>query len=170
MAARKEKTPPQAIEAEQAVLGAVLQHTEALHRSFETLREEDFYLPKHRKIFLAIKRLYESSNAVDLITVPDELSNRGQLEEIGGRRYLLDLVDSVVTTANLEDYIRIVREAAVKNKLIDDCSEIVGRCYDPALSADELLDYSETKIFAIKEQSLKGDFIALKDILPRTFE
>jgi len=170
MAVRREKIPPQAIEAEQAVLGAILQHSEALHRGFESLREDDFYLPKHRRIFIAIKKLYETSSAVDLITVPDELSNRGQLEEIGGRRYLLDLVDSVVTIANLDDYIRIVREAAVKNQLIQDCSDIVGRCYDPALAADELLDYSESKIFAIKEQSLKGDFIPLRDILPQTFE
>jgi replicative DNA helicase len=170
MAASKERIPPQAIEAEQAVLGAVLQHTDALHRGFEALREEDFYLPKHRKIFSAIRKLYESSSAVDLITLPEELSNRGQIEEIGGRRYLLDLVDSVVTIANLEDYIRIVREASVKNQLIEDCGDIVGRCYDPLQPADELLDYSETKIFAIKEHSLKGDFISLKEILPQTFE
>jgi len=168
--ARKEKTPPQSIEAEQAVLGAIMQHTEALHRGFESLREDDFYLPKHRKIFSAIRDLYESSSAVDLITVPDELASRSQLEEIGGRRYLLDLVDSVVTIANLDDYIRIVREAAVKNKLIEDCGDIVGRCYEPSIDADELLDYSESKIFAIKEHSLKGDFVSLKEILPRTFE
>jgi len=170
MAVPREKTPPQAIEAEQAVLGAILQHTEALHRGIESLTEEDFYLPKHRRIFDAVKKLYESSNAVDLITVPGELTNRGLLEEIGGRRYLMDLVDSVVSIANLEDYIRIVKEASVKNKLIADCSDIIGRCYDPALPGDELLDYSESKIFAIKEQSLKGDFIALREILPQTFE
>ncbi len=170
MTSPREKIPPQSIEAEQAVLGAILQHTEALHRGFETLREEDFYHPKHRKIYSAVKKLYESSNAIDLITVPEELSNRGQLEEIGGRKYLLDLVDSVATIANLDDYIRIVKEAAVKNQLIEDCADIVQRCYDPVITADEVLDYSETKIFAIQEHSLKGDFIALKDILPRTFE
>ncbi|MEE9553103.1 MAG: replicative DNA helicase [candidate division Zixibacteria bacterium] len=170
MASRREKTPPQSIEAEQAVLGAVLQHTEALHRGVEMLREDDFYHPKHRKIFTSVRRLYESSNAVDLITVPQELSNRGQLEEIGGRKYLLDLVDSVVTIANLDDYIGIVKEAAVKNQLIEDCGDIVQRCYDPVIPADEVLDYSETKIFAIKEHSLKGDFVSLKDILPQTFE
>jgi replicative DNA helicase len=166
----KERIPPQAIEAEQSVLGAVLQSTEALHVAVEMLRDECFYSPKHRKIFSAIKKLYDSSSAIDLITVPDELSNRGQLEEIGGRRYLLDLAESVVTFSNVEDHIRIVLEAAVKNQLINDCSEIISRCYDPGYTADDLLDYSERKIFSIKEESLKGDFIALKSILPQTFE
>lgn len=170
MTSPREKIPPQSIEAEQAVLGAILQHAEALHRGFEMLQEDDFYHPKHRKIFSAVKKLYESSNAIDLITVPEELSNRGQLEEIGGRKYLLDLVDSVATIANLDDYIGIVKEASVKNQLIEDCADIVQRCYDPVITADEVLDYSETKIFAIQEHSLKGDFIPLKDILPRTFE
>ncbi len=166
----RDKIPPQAVEAEQSILGAILQHTEALHTGIEMMKEEYFYVPKHRKIFSAIKKLYETSNAVDLITIPAELSNRGQLEEIGGRRYLLDLVDSVVTIANIEDHIRIVLEAAVKNQLISDCSDVINRCYDTGFSADDILDFSERKIFAIKEDSLKGDFIPLKNILPQTFE
>lgn len=170
MAKTKDKIPPQAIEAEQTVLGAILQHQEALHTGIEMLKEESFYLPKHRKIFSAIRKLYDASMPVDLITVPDELSNRGQLEDAGGRRYLLDLVDSVVTIANLEHHIRIVREAAVKNQLISDCSDIISRCYDTGNTADELLDYSERKIFSIKEESLQGDFVTLKEILPQTFE
>lgn len=170
MADIKEKIPPQAIEAEQSILGAMLQHPDALHAGIETLKEEYFYVPKHRRIFTAIKNLFESSNAVDLITVPDELGNMGVLDEIGGRRYLLDLVDSVVTFANIEDHIRIVIEAAVKNQLIADSNDIINRCYDQTVSADDVLDYSERKIFAIKESSLKGDFIALREILPQTFE
>ncbi len=170
MASTKEKIPPQAVEAEQTVLGAILQHQEALHTGIEMLKEESFYLPKHKRIFFAIKKLYESSMAVDLITVPDELANQGQLEEVGGRRYLLDLVDSVVSIANLEHHIRIVREAAVKNQLISDCSDIISRSYDAGSTADELLDYSERKIFSIKEESLQGDFVSLKEILPQTFE
>ena len=166
----KPKIPPQAIEAEQSVLGAMLQHPDALHAGIESLKEEYFYVPRHRKIFAAIRNLFEASSAVDLITVPDELASMGSLEEIGGRRYLLDLVDSVVTIANIEDHIRIVVEAAVKNQLISDCGDIVGRCYDQSVSADDVLDYSERKIFAIKESSLRGDFIALREILPQTFE
>ena len=158
MASTKERIPPQAIEAEQTVLGAILQHTEALHLGIEALRDDDFYLPKHRKIFSAIRKLYDSSMAVDLITVPDELAGQGTLDEVGGRRYLLDLVDSVVTVANLEHHVRIVREAATKNKLISECSDIIGRCYEPGTNADDLLDYAESKVFSIKEESLHGDF------------
>jgi replicative DNA helicase len=166
----KAKIPPQAIEAEQSILGAMLQHPDALHAGIENLKEEYFYVPKHRKIFAAVRNLFEASSAVDLITVPDELTSMGYLDEIGGRRYLLDLVDSVVTIANIEDHIKIVIEAAVKNQLIADCGEIVQRCYDQAISADDVLDFSERKIFAIKESSLRGDFIALREILPQTFE
>ena len=165
-----QRIPPQAIEAEQSILGAMLQHENALHFGIETLKEYSFYVPKHRKIFAAIEGLYNSSNAVDLLTVPDELTSRDQLDEIGGRKYLLDLVDSVVTVSNIEDHIRIVVEAAIKNQLITDCSDVISRCYDPSFSADDLLDYSEKKIFAIKEAALRGDFIALKEILPQTFE
>lgn len=164
------RIPPQAIEAEQSILGAMLQHQDALHIGIEQMKEHFFYVPKHRKIFGAIYNTYSSSNAVDLITVPDALNNSGQLEEIGGRRYLLDLVDSVVTISNIEDHIRIVKDAAIKNQLITECNDVISRCYDLSYSGDDVLDYSESKIFAIKEESLKSDVFALKDILPQTFE
>jgi replicative DNA helicase len=170
MAETKDRIPPQAIEAEQSVLGSMLQNTEALHVGIEMLKEEYFYLPKHRKIYSAIRKLYEESNAIDTLTVPDELHARGQLDEVGGRRYLFDLCDSVVNFANIEDHARIVIEAAVKNQLINESSHIINRCYDPGNNADDLLDYAERKIFSIKEESLKGDFVALRNILPQTFE
>lgn len=170
MANTREKIPPQALEAEQAVLGSMLQHELALHVGIELLKEEDFYFPKHRKVFVAIRKLYDSSDAVDLITVPEELGKKDQLEDVGGRRYLLDLVDAVVTTANFEDHVRIVREAAIKNRLIMDCTSVVDSCYDPAMSSEELLDFAERKVFAIKELSLKGETIAIKEVLPQTFE
>jgi replicative DNA helicase len=170
MAETKDHIPPQAIEAEQSVLGSILQNTEALHVAIEMLKEEYFYLPRHRKVFSAIRKLYEDSSAIDLITVPDELAARGQLEDIGGRNYLFDLTDSVVIFANIEDHARLVIESAVKNQLINNCSEIIGRSYEPGNSSDDLLDYAERKIFAIKEESLKGDFVALRNILPQTFE
>jgi replicative DNA helicase len=165
MAELRERIPPQSIEAEQSVLGAILQNNEALHVAMEMLKEEYFYLPKHRRVFASIRRLYESSSAVDLITVSAELANQGLLDEIGGRRYLMDLTDSVVTFANIEDHSRLVIEAAVKNQLINNCSEIINRSYDTSIEADNLLDYAESKIFTIKEESLKGEIYHLKPIL-----
>ena len=170
MADIRERIPPQAIDAEQSVLGALLQNTDSLHLGIELLKEENFYFPKHRMIFAAISKLYNQSNAVDLITVTDALISAGKLDEIGGKHYLINLTDSVVTFTNIEDHIRIVLEAAVKNQLINDCGDIVNRCYDPANNADDMLDFAEQKIFSIKEESLKGDFIALRNILPQTFE
>jgi replicative DNA helicase len=165
MADLRERIPPQSIEAEQSVLGAILQNNEALHVAMEMLKEEYFYLPKHRRIFATIRKLYESSNAIDLITVSADLSNMGLLDEIGGRRYLMDLTDSVVTFSNVEDHSRLVIEAAVKNQLINNCSEIINRSYDTSIEADNLLDYAESKIFTIKEESLKGEIYHLKPIL-----
>jgi replicative DNA helicase len=170
MAEPRERIPPQAIEAEQSVLGSILQNAEALNIGIEMLKEEYFYLPRHRKIFAAIRKLYENSSAIDLLTVPEELTNRGQLDDVGGRKYILDLSDSVVNFANIEDHARLVIEAAVKNQLINESSEIISRCYDLGNNADDLLDYAERKIFAIKEESLKGDFVPLRTILPQTFE
>lgn len=164
------RIPPQALEAEQSVLGAMLQHTMGLHLGIEQLVEEDFYVPRHQRIFRAIKNLYEKSDAVDLITVPEELTRLNQLEDSGGRRYLLDLVDSVVTMANLEDHIALVREASVKNQLIAGCSDVVNLCYEQGMVAEDLLDRAERKIFDINERLLKSDFHSIKDILPRTFE
>jgi replicative DNA helicase len=164
------RIPPQAIDAEQSVLGSIMQNTEALHVAIELLNADYFYIPKHRKIFEAIQNLYEKSSAVDLVTVSDELSKQGHLEEIGGRSYLVDLTSSVVIFSNIEDHARLVIEAAVKNQLINDSSEIINRAYDPSNTADDLLDYAERKIFSIKEESLKGDFMPLKTILPITFE
>jgi replicative DNA helicase len=170
MADLRERIPPQAIDVEQSVLGAILQNIDSLHLGIELLKEENFYLPKHRMIFAAISKLYNQSNAVDLITVTDALISAGKLDEIGGKHYLINLTDSVVTFTNIEDHIRIVLEAAVKNQLINDCGDIVNRCYDPSSNADDMLDFAEQKIFSIKEESLKGDFIALRNILPQTFE
>jgi replicative DNA helicase len=170
MADVKDRIPPQVIEAEYSVLGSILQNTEALHIGIEMLKEEYFYYPRHKKIFAAIRDLYEKSSAIDLLTVPEELAKRGQLDDIGGRRYLFDLTEMVVNIANIEDHARLVIEASVKNSLINDCSGIIGKCYEPGNNADDLLDYAERKIFAIKEDSLKGDFVALRNILPQTFE
>jgi replicative DNA helicase len=161
----RERIPPQSIEAEQSVLGSILQNSEALNVAIEMLKEEYFYLPRHRRIFAAVKKLYESSSAVDLITLSAEMSNQGLLDEIGGRRYLMDLTDSVVTFSNIEDHCRLVIEAAIKNQLINNCSEIINRSYDTTVEADNLLDYAESRIFNIKEGSLKGEIFHLKPIL-----
>lgn len=165
-----ERPQPQAIEAEQSIIGAMLQHTEALHAVLGSMKEEYFYVPKHRKIFSAVKKLFEDSVVIDLITVPDELFNREQLDEIGGRRYLFDLVDSIVTFSDIKDHINIVIKVATKNKLITDCNNIITRCYDPNITADDIMNDAQTKIIAIEDEYVQSELIKSCDILEQTIE
>lgn len=165
-----ERIPPQAIEAEQSVLGSMLQDKESLHHGIEKLREESFYNPRHRKIFAAIKDLYESSKPVDLITVPDELTKREQLDEIGGRKYLLDLVDGAVSHANVPHYIRMILGAAVRNQLIEDCHRIEASCYDESIVSEDLLDMAQQKVFKLAGSSTKSEFKPLRQIIPNVMD
>jgi replicative DNA helicase len=130
------RIPPQAIDAEQSILGAVLQHKQALTKATELLEPYHFYVPKHRKIFASILRVKLDGMVPDLITVRQDLTDVGQIDDIGGRRYLMDLTDSVVTFSNIEDHCRLVLEAAKKNKLIDDCMFLIDKCYSPANSEE----------------------------------
>lgn len=165
-----ERVPPQAIDVEQAVLGAMLLDREAIGRAIEVIDETCFYKPAHSKIFSSMLSLYEQNQPVDLITLAEELSKRNQLEEIGGRAELLELIDSVATSANIEYHSRIVLEKATLRKLIQSTTDIITRCYDLTEEVDELLDSAEQQIFDISEKRIKPGFFKLGDILPHTFE
>ncbi len=164
-----EKIPPQAIEAEQAILGAMLLDKEVIHKAIEVIYEDAFYKETHSKIYSAIVELYDRNEAVDMITLAEELSKRNQLEYVGGRSYLADLASCVATSANIEHHCKIVLEKAIVRKLIESSTEIVQKCYDPTQEASTLLDEAEMKIFSIAEKKfITEGFVAMKDLLPRT--
>jgi len=165
-----EKLPPQALEVEQSVLGAMLLDKEAIGRAIEVIDDTCFYKPAHAKIFSAMASLYDRNQPVDLLTLAEELSKRNQLEEIGGRAALLDLTDIVGTSANIEYHSRIILEKATLRKLIQSTTEIITRCYDLTEEVDDLLDSAEQKIFDISEKRIKPGFLHLGEILPHTFE
>jgi len=165
-----ERVPPQAIEVEQAVLGAMLLDREAIGGALEIIDQSCFYKPAHSKIFSAMVSLYDRNEPVDLITLAEELSKRNQLEEVGGRDVLLDLTDSVATSANIEYHSKIVLEKATLRKLIQATTEIISRCYDLTEEVDGLLDAAEQKVFDISEKRVKPGFVHLGEILPHTFE
>jgi len=165
-----ERTPPQAVDVEQAILGAFLLDGDAIGRCIEIIGEDCFYREVHRKIFNACVSLYDRKEPVDLITLSEELSRRGQLEEIGGRSYLVTLTELVASAANVEHHAKIILEKATLNQLMSTCTEIINSCYDPTQESDSLLDLSEQKIFSIKEKHLKQSFVSLRDILPRTMQ
>lgn len=165
-----EKIPPQSIEVEQAVLGAMLLDKEAIGRALESLDKDSFYRDDHQKIFSAIVDLYDKNQPVDIITVSDELTKRKELDNVGGRVYLLELTEKIATTANIEYHSNIVLEKATLRKLIDTSTHIVSQCYDATLDVDDLLDRAEQGIFNISEKRIKEGFIPIGELLPHTFE
>lgn len=165
-----DRIQPQALEVEQAVLGAMLLDREAIGKAIEVMDEDCFYREAHRKIFCAMIHLYDRNEPVDLLTLPSELAKRKQLEDVGGIPYINDLATGVATSANIEYHCQIILEKATLRKLIETSTDIVARCYDQAEEVDLLLDSAEQKIFEISEKRIKQGFIPLADILPHTFE
>ena len=123
------KIPPHDVEAEQAVIGAMLIDKEAVTAALEKLRDEDFYREDNKLIFEAITSLYQKNEPVDIITVKSELTEAGTIERVGGLEYLSSLPDKVPTTANVDRYINIVREKALLRRLITSGNEMVSLGY-----------------------------------------
>ncbi len=160
----QERTPPQAIEAEQAVLGSMLLEEEAVASVLEILDESCFYLSQHRKIFQALSGLFERNVSIDILTAAEELTRLKELENIGGREYLSTLVDVVVTTANVKEYCKTVLEKAVQRKLIQTATQIVTESMASTQTTDELLDRAEHLIFEIKEKGIRRGLVSMKDM------
>lgn len=163
--------PPQSIEAEQAVLGAILKDAEAIHTVIEHLDDESvFYVPKHRFIFRAVLDLYKKSLPCDITTVVDMLRAHNRLEKAGGRVYLVDLVEGIASAANAETHAQMVLEKALLRRLISTSNEITASCYSLEHTIDELLNKAEETIFSISEGRLRQTFTALKDLVPSTIQ
>ena len=165
-----EKIPPQAPEAEVAVLGAILLEHEALLKALEILRGDYFYRGAHQKIFTACQELFERNEPVDLITLANELTRRNQLEEIGGNQYLASLAETVPTAANIIYHASIVRAKALLRELIKACSSIVSACYEDTEPTETLLDLAEKKIFEVSKDRIRPSFRPMKSILKSAFE
>ncbi len=164
------KVPPQNLEAEQSVLGAILLDNEALNKVLEIMTEDDFYKEGHRKIFSAILDLNDQNEPIDLITLTDYLRGKNELEGVGGAVYLSSLVNAVPTAANVKYYSKIVHERALLRNLIHVATEIITSGYESTGQIDDLLDLAESSIFGISEKKIKPSFFAVKDIVKESFE
>ena len=164
------RIPPHSLEAERAVLGAVLLERESLPKAIELLKASDFYKEGHRKIFDAMIGLFERNEPVDLLTVSEELRRRTELEEAGGPATLAGLVEEAATAAHLLSYGSIVREKALLRDLIRIATEIIGQSYEAREDVDKLLDDAERLIFQISERRLQGSAVPVRAILKDTFE
>jgi replicative DNA helicase len=169
-AADYDRLPPQNIEAEQSVLGAVLLDNEAIATVIEHLTPNDFYKDSHKKIFIAMLELYEKNEPIDLITLTEQLSRKEQIEAIGGAAYLSSIVNLVPTSANARYHAKIVKEKAILRNLITTSAEIITTCYEAEGDVNELLDRAETKIFNISEKMVRSSYVHVKNILKDTIE
>lgn len=162
---------PHSLEAEQATLGAVLRDFRVLAEILETIgSEESFYSVKHQNIYRACVTLFQKSEPGDVTTVAEELSRLGELEQAGGRVYLIELVESVATTANVMYYADIVAKKSALRKMIDVSTEIVRLCHSQEMEVEELLDHAESNVFSISESRMKKGFARLDELLPHTFQ
>lgn len=169
-AASLDKVPPQNIEAEQAVLGAILMDNASLNKALEIVTQDDFYKTSHRQIFAAILDLNERNEAVDLITLTDHLRRKNELEAVGGAATLTAIVNSIPTAANIRQHSRIVHEKAVLRNLITTATDIVSQSFDDRKRVEELLDYAERSIFGISEKKIRPSFVTVKEIIKGSFE
>ncbi|MDP1758549.1 MAG: DnaB-like helicase N-terminal domain-containing protein, partial [Thermodesulfovibrionales bacterium] len=164
------KLPPQNIEAEQSVLGAIMIENDAFPKIIEIITREDFYRESHRKIFDAMIELFEKNEPIDLITISEELRKRNDLDAVGGEPYLSALASQVPTAANIKYHSKIIREKSLMRSLIKSASEIAGKVYEDNMDADELVDNAERIIFNISDKRIKASFVTLKDLIKGSFE
>jgi replicative DNA helicase len=163
------RVPPHSLEAEVAVLGAILLETEALPRALELLVADCFYKSAHRLIYQAAVQLFERRDAVDLVTITNELRRMDRLEAVGGTVALSTLLDSVATAANVEHHARIVYDKYLARRLITASKEIIQEGYADRLPTKELLDQAQASIFSISEGGVREGFVHIKDVVRQSF-
>ncbi len=167
-----QKLPPQNVEAEQMVLGAILIENDAMNKVVELLSPDDFYKDAHRRIYSAMMDMFESGEAIDLVTLPDALQGKAGLEAVGGASYLAYLVSLVPTAANIKNHARIIREKSVLRKLIHSATDIITQSYGDSrtsINIDELLDRAEKSIFEIAQNKIRDSFVSMKNIVGHSF-
>ncbi|AYB40531.1 replicative DNA helicase [Brevibacillus laterosporus] len=165
-----DRVPPQNIEAEESVLGAIFLSKEALITAMELLRPEDFYKTSHQRIFNTMLALYEKGEPVDLVTVTADLQDQKVLEETGGVVYLTSLASSVPTAANIEYYAKIVEEKSLLRRLIRTATKIANDGYSREDEVGEIIADAEKYILEIAQNRNSGGFIPIRDALMETYE
>lgn len=166
------KLPPYSVEAERSVVGGLMLDPQAWDKVSEIVIADDFYRPEHQHIFSVIARLVDDSEPLDVVTIGERLDKRGELEQIGGMPYLIEIVESTPSAANISSYAEIVRERSILRRLISTTTEITTRAFHPeGMTAAEVLDEAERKIFQIAEGGeKKGGPRIVSDILSVTVD
>ncbi len=165
-----DRTLPHNLEAERSVLGAILLHNEAFNLAAELIDSADFYRDAHRRIFDKMVKIAERGAAIDLVTLREELTRAGDLDEVGGPAYITALVDGVPRSMNVEHYARIIKEKSTLRSLIASANRILTTAYDAEEDADVILDQAEHAIFAIADDKVRDGFVSLRDLAQSSLE
>src|SRR5574344_1645946 len=160
---------PQNIEAEEAILGAILVNPNVITKVVEFLEPSSFYKPAHRYVYEAMIQLFNENERIDIVSVSDVLNFNSKLEVIGGRAFVNDLSFKTITTSNIEYYAKIVQEKAIKRALINAGSEIVSYGYD-LNATDESLNAAEKLIFDISSRKATKDMAHVRDLALQSYE
>ncbi len=161
---------PQNVEAEMSVLGVAFLNPYALEKIIENITEDMFFVDANKKIFAALVNLYEEQSPIDIMTVKNELDKQKNLNAIGGIEYLSEVVDSVVTSANLDYYMEIVKEKAVRRRMIDTATDIITNAYDEEEDLTTLLDQSEQKVLNVVRARKTSEFKSITEVLREAHE
>ncbi len=160
-----DRLPPQALDAEVSLLGALLMDGEAFHKVVDLLRPEDFYKKSHQRIYQACIRLYERGEPADVITLTHELNTMGELESVGGAGTLAQLVAAVATSASVVHYAKIIREKSMLRSLIHAATDLVEQGYGGCEDVEDFLDQAEKAIFEISERNIRQAFTPIREIV-----
>ena len=167
--AAPERTLPHNLDAEKSVLGAILIQNEAFNHAAELIDSKDFFRGAHARIFEKMVVLSERGDAIDFITLKEELTKSGEIEDVGGPAYLASLADGVPRSANVEYYARIVKEKSTLRSLIYSANKILTEAYEAEQEPDVLLDEAERQIFSIAEDRIRAGFVPLRDLVQGSF-
>lgn len=162
--------PPQNVDAEASLLGALLIDADAIVKIADTLAKEDFFDTKHARIYEAAVQLYEKHSAIDVLTLSDQLKSNGSLDTIGGPTYLTELTNFVPTAAHVEQYADIVAQKSMRRRLITASRDIGAFGYDESRSLRVLIEEAETRLFNVSQQHIKQNIVSLEAILAESFE
>src|SRR5205809_1356272 len=165
-----ERTLPHNLEAERSVLGAILLHNAAFNLAAEVIDSADFFRDAHRRIFDKMVKRYEGGDAIDLVTLKEELGRSSELDEVGGPAYITALVDGVPRSTNVEHYARIIKEKAALRNLIFSANKILATAYEAEEDADVILDQAERSIFKIADDKVRDGFVSLRDLEQGTLD
>ena len=165
-----DRIPPQNVEAESSVLGALMLDKDAIIKVADLIQSGDFYEERHGTIYLAMLELYEKGSSIDILTVSNLLDEQNRLEKVGGSSYLASLVNSVPTAAHIVHYASIVRRKGTLRRLINAAGEIVNLGYQEGQVVETILDQAEQKLFGVSQKHLKQNFISITQVLHETFD